>query len=944
MSKESRNRSVHDQELIDWEDVVKCIPKDVSVIPDFALNEIEKNIKFNDELRILDIGGGAGRLAKSIIEKYVTSAETSESLFGCPFRNIYWSLIERVPEMKVQYEKRLKSIAADINFTSISDNRISKNSREDIDNWFTEFKKTYGKFDLIIASHVTYYFSDGGLCLAKNIVNNLLNPGGMAWFIVRDNNCEYYQSRASFLGKNNFRDLHSHQFASYFNAFAYSMFPKVISKKEYYDLKPDQETNYEKWKKTVRLTWHLDDIDETLLDKKSLEGIKKGFAEQHILISGISDELSLQESWDEKYDISLSVANCVLEFFRIDPNADVLRCSISVGSPDYQNTDEQLTVKSGGFTLECDNAIENYFDNSDNLSFMMLRQFFYDEPIGYSTEDNDRLVLHNVAWVEELCSMPKTKKRNRISIIVPNSIVLNKDSNHDWMRLKELWEVWVELLSEGFESISSTCHSSATKIGGPVWTLAVGAELCEDRNTISKSKNMPDSRVALFMTVQFEKEKDASICKQKMHEAAMRMKAPLLRHLAQIAYVNAEERERRSDIYQKRFESLHEPLKQISKSLRTVSNSVHGLETLLYDPQSSIFIHHKEIGNYFKNDFKIKINETLAIRAKHSFEYTSATIRSIMLYMAILTLLGENDVEQDDEIKNTKELRRVAQLLKEKIKKTRLDIRKKHVKEEEVCCLIDLLTNQSWIPDNHKDFSFINPDEATVLLGIIKNTFVSPFKPETETWHISALYVIFWNTRSIPKLIYETARSDNSKSSFSSDFSSVNIKSCQTPLSYANLLAFFREILLEFYSRQETVTVTKVTIKSNKPSEAGSKLRCILSIEIEFSEDYLEYTTDISTWRNQIMHFVRKHTLTNSWTMVPFGDDSLGDTLRPWVDLVSCIEAYSPGWIANIRYKRDMLRYRNGNYEFAISLPGENKKQNRLFLEWTETWGGAEYV
>lgn len=53
--------------------------------------------------------------------------------------------------------------------------------------------------DLIIASHVTYYFPEGGRALLEGIASMLRSSGGLAWIVVRRRSCPIYRERSRYL-------------------------------------------------------------------------------------------------------------------------------------------------------------------------------------------------------------------------------------------------------------------------------------------------------------------------------------------------------------------------------------------------------------------------------------------------------------------------------------------------------------------------------------------------------------------------------------------------------------------------------------------------------------------------------------------------------------------------------------------------------------------------
>lgn len=52
-----------------------------------------------------------------------------------------------------------------------------------------------GQVDLIIASHVTYYFPDGGRALLRAVGSTLRPRGGFGWIVVRRRDCPLYRAR-----------------------------------------------------------------------------------------------------------------------------------------------------------------------------------------------------------------------------------------------------------------------------------------------------------------------------------------------------------------------------------------------------------------------------------------------------------------------------------------------------------------------------------------------------------------------------------------------------------------------------------------------------------------------------------------------------------------------------------------------------------------------------
>ena len=70
--------------------------------------------------------------------------------------------------------------------------------------------------DLIVASHVTYYFSDGsGLDFARACSQHI-SPGGLLWLVIRREDCPIYRARAKLLSEIGLVDPKPFDYAEHF--------------------------------------------------------------------------------------------------------------------------------------------------------------------------------------------------------------------------------------------------------------------------------------------------------------------------------------------------------------------------------------------------------------------------------------------------------------------------------------------------------------------------------------------------------------------------------------------------------------------------------------------------------------------------------------------------------------------------------------------------------
>ncbi len=224
----NNSRQVHRKDVIDWGAVVKCVPKDEEAIPDGVYDKITELIvakigSGNKCFRVLDIGGGEGSFAHGFFNKIKFNKYIDENEL-----DLKWIVYEHDKKLKDAYKEKFNFNCQKISLTII-EKPIPNESDEKLVDWLHNLEKEYPEgFDLVIASHVTYYFQDGALKLVTEIIDKLMSTNGIAWFVVRDRNCSFYQARTKYLSNYNFRDLHPHQFSSYFITYSWSLFDDVL--------------------------------------------------------------------------------------------------------------------------------------------------------------------------------------------------------------------------------------------------------------------------------------------------------------------------------------------------------------------------------------------------------------------------------------------------------------------------------------------------------------------------------------------------------------------------------------------------------------------------------------------------------------------------------------------------------------------------------------------
>ena len=79
--------------------------------------------------------------------------------------------------------------------------------------------ESYGAVDLIVASHITYYFGDGsGMGLIRALSKRYLSPTGKIWCVIRKQQCPIYAIRKKMLLQWGLSEVKPFDYAEYFEA------------------------------------------------------------------------------------------------------------------------------------------------------------------------------------------------------------------------------------------------------------------------------------------------------------------------------------------------------------------------------------------------------------------------------------------------------------------------------------------------------------------------------------------------------------------------------------------------------------------------------------------------------------------------------------------------------------------------------------------------------
>jgi len=142
---------------------------------------------------VLDIGAGLGAFTSSYVEclkhwscltelRKVLLLDGERALFGADPERGAAQVCQTV---RVKLGTSAADVAYDLRNAEVVDGRVHP------------LDELQWQADLIVASHVTYYFGDGsGLDLVRNLGAHHLAPGGRIWLVIRRLHCPIYEVRS----------------------------------------------------------------------------------------------------------------------------------------------------------------------------------------------------------------------------------------------------------------------------------------------------------------------------------------------------------------------------------------------------------------------------------------------------------------------------------------------------------------------------------------------------------------------------------------------------------------------------------------------------------------------------------------------------------------------------------------------------------------------------
>lgn len=580
-----------------WADVIQVIPKETDVyrqeLDNIIKNALSTYRNGKKISQILDIGAGEGKFTCVLLMQLMN--------LNLLELNATIDVIEPEEELRLKFMENINKIANGfiINFHNLNE-LPSEDSK-----LFSAINSIEQHYDLIIASHVTYYFPDGGINLAYRLVSKILREDGVAWFVIRNRRCSFYETKAEILRKNKIPDVNFHQYAESFLLAINCLFDKYTSHEISYTL------NINKTSKDIiqYLSW-LENLDDATISQ--FVNVKDHFKETHVLIpkkqSIFEKEKYVYVNEKELLNAAHTIVKCLNIIKEQANDIEFLSASLAevktthsekrdLNSTDdiYFSADSEYPVKyfegfelkRYGFshlTLQERDILDNYF--REHTSFLYYPRFYIDHVIS----DSYKKPLSGF-YSTSFAGKGKLRNVNRIEIEAgePRKIELSKDvTQHTFRKALEDWNIAIKTYH--LENIKSKKGE-----GNYLWSLSIGTHLLPDGLDKWHDDPILNSRCGLFLIIATKSKNLDDITSLVVGH----IKNILTQYLAQGVYDVAVNKQIEAEKSAKMLSLLQAPLRRLTEAHRQIQEDTQELRAILYEPSEGIFAVQKEIAELF---------------------------------------------------------------------------------------------------------------------------------------------------------------------------------------------------------------------------------------------------------------------------------------------------------------------------------------------------------
>ena len=826
--------------------------------------------------RILDVGAGEGTFTELVLELLQQNGACGE------YGELEVHIIEKDDVLWEECQRRLqryktKLIRVEVSALGYPPFELP-NDRAALlafaDRWLAQ----NGPCDLIIASHVTYYFDNGGAELAYALGSRLLNSTGFMWFVVRDRNCPFYQYRDELLAHHHLPDIHRECFSDAFLDRLRCLVesPDANDRKTIVPQRRGLALEVKAGRKAKSLVSYLMWLSglkkEEVREAALRGGQKDGFSETHVWISPIP-----RVERESRVLAAVHVAaSCIDLLRRVAPDIETHAISFAEVWPrgeipavkpekrvdlKYPIIMPSFDISSVGYACEhgaagSANPTSQFFEK--NTSFLFYRRFFFDYqviPPGRGALPGAPLSFSLVNKVpgKPRFDNPRDYPRRTITIAAPPgapAVVLEKRG------FKVALNDWVEAVSGYY------CETKS-KTDLQLWSICVGCNIMPElREFISKTQILNNS-CAIFLTVSTAAARDLTT---RAPDFSGQIKARLAQWVAESLYLRLKNQIDELNKHKQMLELMARPLRGISEALSGIQSHSQELRSLMFEPEEALFASHHDVEPFFREGQSLPIKFTGApgFLIRHSPDKYEEGERKLVLACVMCAVFGKLELLTDPKASAAQEdiIARAEKFLSEsELKSASVAVGRM---SKDLKWLVGL---GKYSPISA--ILFASALDQIKALRLIKVALFSPFKAGSRKWQKVAFQLL--------------KRSDIFRKALGGDDAApqeTNLPDRISPITYAAVLAFVRDVAAALTNTERQVTSLEWTGDENA-SECS----------IQFSEEIANDEEGLNRkYLKKVLELVAER-CPAEWRI---HDDNYGDSTRPFVYLVNKILGLGP--------------------------------------------------
>ena len=766
-------------------------------------------------------------------------------------------------------------------------------------------------YDLIIASHLTYYFPDAGATLAYFLASRCLKSDGIAWFVVRDRDCGFFKLRAKLLHEASLPDVNYDRFSDSFLDGVCCLSDsgigiRVNRRRTNLWLESRERASQEK---VIKFLMGLESLPRDILSRIGTN--ERGFSESHVWIEGAPHVL--RESRNERAALIAvdTITRCVGIVRMVCQDAQVLRVSLesytprddsetALGADELLNVNRPLPfprfqVQEHGFVWQHTEAgfeeqVLNEYCRLHN-SFIFYRRFFLDYYHGSKS----------YACLRRLGSLTRELERREVYTGIsarPEARAKSADDN-----FAVALEDWHELLERYYCTNNSSLKSN-------VWTISIGSRLLRTQARDLPLQHEVNFCGGFFLTWATSRTFDENDAAKFVGQ----IKTRLSQYLALELFARFRQKTIELKKYQSAMEILIQTMRGLTKAADDMQRNTEQLRALMFDPAESLFDCYARIAPFFSEGTAVRVSDWIpAVRIKDTHAAYEEAERKVVFAAVFCAIFG-----RQEELGRVKTVRAIFA----KFSKILTDIESSPAYEELFRRLQFVIGGREQLDLAHPDDW--QPEALNRALRRIKRCLFTPFKFETLEWPSIALQLASKEPYIAGADLQGELREDQN----------LTIPPW-TPVRYSAVIAFILQFCRAW--RGTKTKSDRITTLSHEHAAKRDQEQVVFSIEFSTKFVFGDSSRPEKERINYCRDILRKvATSPRDWRIE--GTD-FGDLTRPFVVIVNRITGLytqpDPEWEMSSNFCPDELfKIASGKNEFLIDVQWRRTHSARLRIVW----------